>query len=448
MDDTLTQFHTHILPFFSDWKSIDLRVVGLKVGESWFFNAIIAELDHRPPTEPTRVDLPSLPELIIAHERWDMQKIGDLLESLSMGELVVKRQTIKIKQYSGSELIEKIPNSRFRFIERNELWKEFDIDYTAFVFNMSTTATFDPLVMERIDHKLRSNMKPWDGIVDLRENFVGIESNRASMTNVSHLLFVAPIKVRIHDLVLDESEVRITVESPYMINYQEIRASIIAFHRDGSIERLSSQFKSDTTFIKLSKPPLRVTVIVNYRDIAVDRAEMYGGGNTPRLTAFTKIYGEIDEFISDLKTTRGHKLEGAVALLFHLLGFNTANYGYDATEKLDIIAFSDSSRALVIECTQREPDLNNKLTKLTTRSREVDQAMDDISILPVMITGLPRSLITKTDRNKAARERVSLITQDEFPNLIQMALNDTPSKDVYDYLSRMIPLENDPRRWR
>ena len=81
MSSAIDQFRKAVSPFSEDWQSIDIRVIAYQFQGGWFFNAFRAEFDHIPASEPTRKDLPTVSNLLVAHERWSIERIDDLLAS-------------------------------------------------------------------------------------------------------------------------------------------------------------------------------------------------------------------------------------------------------------------------------------------------------------------------------------------------------------------------------
>src|SRR2546425_6511940 len=97
MEVNVERFRVEVAPFLGDWKSIDLKVIASRLGDKWIYGTVKAVLDSSDPTSPTRQDLPSLDGLLIAHERWDIRRLEDLLTSLSSGELQIQGRTIIVE---------------------------------------------------------------------------------------------------------------------------------------------------------------------------------------------------------------------------------------------------------------------------------------------------------------------------------------------------------------
>ena len=433
----IENFLKAILPFQRDWRSIDLRVIAYRFQDVWFFNAVKAVLDPSPASKDTRKDLPEMNELLVIHERWDISQLDELLASISKGELIVGGNVVHIKRFDGQSL-KPIPHPSFRFYERSECKSELGIDLASFVlqvYESSHTIHEEEVI---IDHQLRTAAIPWNGLADLRQHFIRFRQDRASRRD-SFLDIIAPLSVRMIEADIEEEKVRTVIDRKTKTNYDGISLSVLAHHSDGFIERVSCPIQKDETVLILKSPPTRATVIVGYRGIVVDQIDLLGQTKNLRIPVFQELLGNIQDFASELKEN-GRRLEAKVCLLFHLLGFSPAHYGYGTDDVPDILAFPKSDeKVLVIECTKREPDLGNKLTKLSTRSKEISRALGSLSVLPVVLTALERSMINTTDEDKARNEGIAILTQDEISTLIQMALDDVSPMEVVNYLSGLVP---------
>jgi len=436
MSLAIDQFRKAVSPFLEDWQSIDIRAIAYQFKEVWFFNAFRAEFDHIPASEPTRKDLPTISNLLVAHERWSIERIDDLLGSVLKGELAIKDNVIHIKRFDGQNLKPDVLGE-FRFRHRSDCRSDFGIDFASFVLQGYESSHVRYEESEIIGHQLRSASIPWDGLTDLRKNFVGLKIDWAS-GNDSFLHIIAPLYMRLRETTLEGARVQAALDGITKVD-QKVSLAVIAHSADDLIERVTRPIQKGEAIVDLKSQPMRALVMLTYRDFVVDRIELFGESMNQRIKVFQHLYGDLWDFVDELKKD-GRRLEAKVCLLFNLLGFSPAHYGYDSDEVPDIIAFPESGeKLLVIECTQREPDIGNKLTKLATRSKEISRELDGFTVLPVLITGLERSMINRTDEEKAMKENIAIVTYDEIPTLIQMALNMTSQKEVIDYLSGLIP---------
>lgn len=180
-------------------------------------------------------------------------------------------------------------------------------------------------------------------------------------------------------------------------------------------------------------------MLASYRGVDVDRMEFFTTAN-PRVLVLKAFGLDIEILQGFLRSTRGRDLERWYAVLLQLLGFSAAHYWGTQLATPDLLAFPESGTwLLVVECTESETDLNNKLGKLSTRTKMVRQALEGMDVFPVVVTAMSRSLINKTESDKAAGEKISVVTADELPALLQMAREGTMASKVRDYLLSLVP---------
>lgn len=441
LNEKVERFRESIRPYLDDWQSIDIRVIAHRSKEGyWLFSTVYAVLDSTPPSAPTRGDLPSLDGLLVAHERWSMDRLDTLLSSISNGKLSVGKETVHIERFVGQNW--RPSDLSFNFYERNRCKDEFRLDSGSFVLSSWESDSMGHDEVEKIDRRLRLAYPPWDGLADLRQNFTGLQGWKAREQQYFSIL--APLGVRIRQAELDEEKVRLVIERNAQVTHEGISISIIAHLPDGSIERVKLPIHRDDTVIPLQRPT-KIILILSYKDEVVERIEKFGKPSalgSPEILVMDDLIG-LDGFATSLRESRGKNLEVAASLLFGMLGFSAANYGMMTGNLPDILAFSRTDGSvLVIECTAGEPDLANKLTKLATRSKGISRILERAQVLPVMVTALDRMMINTTDKEKAAKEEIAIVTKDEIRILIQMALNGASAKEVHQYLFGLVPSLN------
>ena len=430
-------FRQFLFDFKDNWRSIDVRIIAIRSEIGWIFQSINIILDHDLKNKPLFENLPCIDELLVIHDRWDIDQLNNLLEQIEKGELIVGQETIHIKFLEG-ENWNLLSSLNHRFYEKDESIQRFNIEYPSMVLQGYYNRRWDYNEKITRDHKLRSGMIPWDGMEDLRSNFLGFGSNWASRDD-SFLNIVAPIYIKLKKTELKNFDLKIILEKPDTICYEDISISLISYHENNNITRLKHTVLDMSTTIKLKQKPLLIKILVNYRNYAIDYVELLGRTLNSRINVYQQIVGNIQEFNQDL-TTNSRYFEAKTSLLFHLLGLSPAYYGYSTQNTPDILVFSkENNFVLVVECTTREPDLNNKLTKLSTRTREIDNVLD-MTVLPILVTVLERSMINLTDLEKAQKEEIALLTRDNIPILISMSMEGKTPDQVYDYLYSLIPL--------
>ena len=444
----LRDFQTAVQPYLKDWKSIDLRVLAHRaIDNEWDFDTIIAILDHQKESTTTRTDLPESTDLFVVHERWSIDRLGELLRSISDSKLTVGGKAVRVARYDGK---------RWQpvFAQSPTVWSrqasrlEFGIDFASFVTRI--WEGIQPVTLRRndiaksIDEEVRSFDPPWDGLGDLRRNFVGLHGTVGWGITSAMFDIVAPLSVRIvYPINSNGTLASIRVEKAHDSLGQRVGVSLIGRQADGSfLRRRANPNKTGNELgmsVDMENLPARTTVILTYGDVEVDRTELLTLAN-PRLAVFLELADDLDRLHSLLLTTRGREFESCFTVLLQLLGFSPAHYGGTSLEGPDVVAFPMGGDWLfVVECTEREPDVGNKLSKLATRTKEINQALAGYVVYPVIVTSLSRAVLNQTDLEKAKKEKISVVTRDEFQALLDLALEIPELVKARDYFLSLIP---------
>lgn len=384
------RFRKSIEPFLGDWNSIDLRVIAVEIksGE-WHYISIRAVLDSTNASEPTRKDLPSIPKLLVAHERRDVKRLDELLDGLLKGRITVNGLTINVERFSG-QTWQPDYSANFDFRGRMRCRSEFSVDYSSFLLRIweSMNGVADYRELALINAAFVSGDPPWDGLTELRQKFIGFPRDIASREDFRSVEVIAPLGVNLGGgTELEGEKILAVLETRLARPTKNTSISVIADFPDGSTSRIHCSVEKRegkvATLIDLPRVPSRVNLVVSHGGIEVDRMSFLETIGL-RLSVLEKLGVGIPTLRSILEDSKGREFENFYSILLHLLGFSPAHYGALPLETPDIIAFPDSGGwVLVVECTGREPDLNNKLTKLSTRAKEISQTRE--GLLPIQL---------------------------------------------------------------
>jgi len=255
---------------------------------------------------------------------------------------------------------------------------------------------------------------------------------------------VAPLGVRIaYPISSNGTLASIHIEEAHDFLGQQVALSLIGRQADGTflrqrVDPIKTGNKLEVS-LDMKKLPARIAAILTYGGVEVDRTQLFAPAN-PRLAVFLELADGLDRLHSLLLSTRGREFESCFTVLLQLLGFSPAHYGGTSLEGPDIVAFPTGENwLLVVECTEREPDVGNKLSKLGTRAKEINQALAGYVVCPVVVTSLTRAVLNQTDLEKAKKEKISVVTRDEFQSLLDFVVENPDSGRVRDYILTLIP---------
>jgi hypothetical protein len=448
MDVSIERFRAETRPFADGWKSIDLRVIASRSVDKWIYGAMRIVLDSSDPSTATRQDLPSIEGLLVVHERWEIKRLDELLNSLSSGELHVRGETVIVENANTNPKM----NYSFQRMTRQDSSLRLAVgSYSLYLESWAGIQMIDGN-NEIIDSSLRSGTPPWDGVIDLITNFLNKSPKFVSSMSTKLVEIVAPVSVNITETSLNEENVvTVKVEVAPLIATDFVALSAIGHLEDGSQVRIRETKKTvlDKTHFNIGvtfpRKPFLVDVILTYHDLDVDRAKLFGKprrGITPRL-AVLQEEEKLENFLSSLTVEKDKFFEDKVSILFHILGLSPGHYGRVIQDNPDILVFPDSDDwVLEVECTEKEIDISNKLSKLATRTKILVAALPGVSVYPVVVTKFPGVMLNNTDKEKAAKEQISILTSDNFERLLQLALEGADPNKVRDFILGLIPFLN------
>jgi len=292
-----------------------------------------------------------------------------------------------------------------------------------------------------LDWQLRSLEFPYDGLDDLLISFLEVPKPSWGRVIESSLVeVIAPIRLRLGDgCKLYKGKLDIYVEAVSYEKLDDITIGLIEIGNNS--QRRSSHVltktdckKVENRFIIHKKMSVdeaySVIVFLRFRDNALDMRVIVDPSlllKNPRILA----YSHFDENLNVLKDYLEGKGKGplkefeiGVDLLLHFCGFNVGYYGQikRIQEEIDLVAFVPTSNHIIaVECTTKDLDVNEKLSKFSRRVKELQERLVKFSTIPLIFTALERAKISKSDLKKAKDERIGVVAAEEVQRLLEMA---------------------------
>lgn len=421
-------------PYLADWQAVDLKVIAVRSREGkWIYNSIRVLLDAEPVSQPIRKDAPNIEGLLVLHERWDISRIDELLASVLAGELNVGGQPVNIKSFTGSDWRLEAPRP-FTFVGQDST-SRYGASFPSYVLEIQSSmgGAIDKAIGEKIDRAISVSNPPWDGIGELRENYVGIEDWRDITYEWSRLDFVAPLNVRLDSIQIDGNKVHVSISKSELTAVDKLTVSIIGTKAydttDRRVEKLEGNKSQDPSKLNacfnLTSGPSKLRVVLGYRGMAVDSGTVFMTGARARPSVRVLDLMGISS-LQQLLAKDGEPLERGVTLLFHGLGFDTANYARGFLDSNDIVAFAGpKGPVFVIECTGGILNQRDKLAKLVQRTSEVRERVEGLEVRSVIVTSLPSKSISASNKEAARSDNIIVINADDIPKLLQMIAEGT-----------------------
>jgi len=448
VDANVERFRTEVKRFLDGWRSIDLRVIAFRFQDKWVYGAIRVVLSPDPPEMPNLTDLPIVNGLLVCHECWSIDRLDALLQSLSSGELQVGGETVIVVNENTSPPM----SYTYQRLRPGDRYTATPSEYCTLYLQMWSGQGMIGADAEFIEMQLRTGEHPWDGVLDLLQNFIHASPLYASANPQRIVEVVAPIPVRIVQAILVEgSPAAVTVEAAPSVAINDVGLSLVGFVKNDRQIRVHLTYKSkaDSTHydfqVGVPESFSRAVAILTYRGLDVARIEQISKaqkGSNPRLVLLQSRGEDLDTFLASLREEKDKHFEERMSILFHILGLAPAHYGYLYQDNPDVFVFPDTNDwALDVECTEREIDLHDKVSKLATRTKVLRLALRGFKVHPLLVTKFGRVLINQTELDKAGTEGITVVTADEFGALIQMAVDGAKPMEVRDYILGLGPGE-------
>jgi len=164
---------------------------------------------------------------------------------------------------------------------------------------------------------------------------------------------------------------------------------------------------------------------------------------------FDKDLELLRKILSEPESGKDYAFEGAVSMLFNLLGFSIVNYG--RIPKLqrgpDIIAVTPLGNINVIECTLGLLDENDKLAKLVQRTTLINEKLTlagfaRLQVQPIIITPLPRQEIT-VNLEDAGKHNIAVMCKENIEGFLAQVSLPPKADKLFNEIKMLVPDVND-----
>ena len=420
------------------WGSIDLRFCAVRSGRRWVNVVTRGFLDHRAPRSVPRLSPVDRPDFRAWQVVRPIAELSAVVRGIDGGVAKLRPRAVRYVakpgeppldlRYSFSELAASYQTAEY------DLWSGHTlVGYGPTIFDVVSQAGHVPF---ELDGMIRGGRNPYDGLPDLVRRFCfrprGLEIH-GTLTVVE---LIAPLAVRFdHESVASTSE-RVTVAlraaadvfvakaelvwtlgtAGEAVRHRSTRLCEHEWQREGSVLRAQLH-------VPIREGDDTATLFILIGDRCVDGVSVPLAGSNPRIRAHNVFDRNGHRFLEKLRDEewRNEKeFETGVGLLFFFLGFQvdalSAQKG--TGDAVDHLAFDPgSSVILAIECTVGPPDARGKLSKLIARSEGIRSQLPDSEVIPVLATARPRAALPAVEVEKAARDDVVVLAQENLHDL-------------------------------
>jgi len=460
----LEKFKTAIQPYYDGWKSIDIRSVSILAYKKWVnlgTRLILSEESVKSP--PQGELLPVFPNFSTFHEVRDIKELDSLLSQIEKGILTVTGKEIHIGKIVNNNVVVEPSGFWFYTNRRSSRWPSIDFEFSTIVVGKRGESIHnllhnhaEAIGQEDLDWQLRSLEFPHDGLDDLFVSFLGFSKpSWGRVTESASVEVIAPIRLRLgDDCKLSQGKLDIYVEAVGYEKLDEISIGLIELSGNTPLRRSSNALaKTDWETVEDRQighkevsvdDASSVVIFLRFRSNTLDMRTIGDPSlllKNPRILA----YSHFDENLNVLKNYldgKGKDFEIGVGLLLHFCGFNVGPYGQikGIQEEIDLVAFVPSSNHIIaVECTTKDLDVNEKLSKFSRRVKELQERLIEFSIIPLIFTALERAKISVSDLKKANDEKIGVVAAEEAQGLLEMAGQQRQPNEILVYLQSLFP---------
>lgn len=416
------------------WQSIDLRICAIRRGRRWINLVTRGFLDHRAPRS-----VPRFSPVDRQHFRaWQVVRPVADLPAVVRGIANGPRSVRYIGQsgdpatdirYSFNELAAPYRDARY------DLWScHALVGYGSSMWEVVSQAGHDPL---ELDSMIRGGPNAYDGLSDLTRRFC-TRPRELEVRNTTVIELLAPLAVRFDREKTTSSPERVTVALEAASDVFAAESELVwTVGPTGEPLRHESAKLSEREWahagavlhskldIPIRKGDATATLFVLVGDRCVDcvSVPLAEAGSNIRIKAHNAIDPGLERFREQLRPGRSHKakeFEASVGLLFFFLGFHvdplSAQRGLG--DAVDHVAHAPgSSVILVIECTVGSLDAGGKVGTLIARSGDMRSNLPDSEVIAVLTTAKPRAALSEAEVEKAERDNVVVLAQEDLQDL-------------------------------
>jgi len=459
------------------WRSIDVRVLAIRVGGAWHNVLTRCVLDARDPSDVPCLDgLPNTERVLCIQQVRPIADLTALLNESVACELAVHDRVVlyETRSDTGGQ-----PSNRSPYLDgyampavRTQSASSIMTprDFIAHELRLRspggnsfvTEAIADPAV----DRELYALDRPWEGLEGLARVAIG-SGGSVRHSDAPRIEIVAPLGIGFEPESPRFTDGRVAVIVSALSRSVAARATvgyIIEYdggtYRNGTlrIERKwqGRERRRARATLHVGSDARRVTLVLRLGPHLVESKQLTDFGRKTENVRLAANRAQIDPGLVQLRAalhtgerdarkgdgTGAHRFEHAIAQLFSLAGFHVEMPGaYGVTDAVDVLAFTpDDSCILAIECTigalNSRDGKPNRLSARVDELRRNDQ-LTGIEVLPVMVTSRHRGAVPGGDLEYAAHDSIAVLCREEIDEILNRIEHGSTVSDLLLYCRQL-----------
>ena len=438
------------------WRSVDLRVCAICSGRRWMNLVTRGFLDHRPPRSVPRFSPVDRRQFRAWQVVRPVADLPSIVHGIASGMMKLRPRYVRYVDrsdqlgaditYSFNELAGAYRNAAY------DLWSCHSlVGYGSSIFDVMSKAGHDPF---ELDGMIRGGPNAYDGLPDLVRRFCARPRGMNVRGTTTVVELIAPLAVRIDPERVSSSANHVTIAVRAAADVFFANADLMwtvggttgdpARHGSSKLAEREWTREEDALVSELDIPVEDVdstaTAFIVIGDRCVDRvsAPLASTASSIRIKAHDALDPGLERFRKQLRARgqgNSQGFEAAVGLLFSFLGFHVHPCSGHTRrgETVDHLAYAPgSSLMLVIECTLASLDTRGKVGKLIARSEHMRSQLPGSEVIAILATASTREALSKAEVEKAERDDVVLLAQEDLQDLLIAAQAGETSVQVVD----------------
>jgi hypothetical protein len=429
------------------WNSIEVRTLAVKVGRRWAPLMTRAYLDPRPPEQVPALGTVPRDRLSAWQAVAPSSQLESVVEGWVAGKIPLKPRTLWVfgeEDSTGRHSLSSFFDDRGSpsRVHRTGGWSAYTlIGYGPSVHDLVRDAGLSP---QSLDNMIRGGPTPYDGYAGLADRFIGTTAPVGYLSSSSVFEIVAPIGVRFERRGTRKTiaGLKVTLQASAMVYVAAPQLHWIALgpestpiHGSISVAELdwaedeAEGYRAEFEIAAEGAAELE-TIFLQHHGYCVDRlATSAGEPRNPRLLAADAT---VLDGLFPTEWNRANEFERAVGFLLFGLGFqvNSIAMRQKGGGALDLVAHDPySDTILAVECTVGALE-TGKAGKLVARASQLQSAIPKASLMPVLISARSTDELSASERAKAQRDGVYLLTREGLARLQEIARSGGSTSDA------------------
>jgi hypothetical protein len=445
------------------WRSIDARVLALKMEGEWHNLLTRCYLDSRLPEAVTRLgELPVTDNVGCWQCVLPLSELEGLLTQLPSQEITFGKATVVYRAFMASAGQQQYSFNRIGFSDLTDL-REYSSYRHWSCHELSATGNRGwDLIRHRvggqraIDNDLRTYSKPFDGLDGLLRHALGY-LGRSEDVGCRVEVF-APLEAAFvaEKCALERGQVRFALRARSVEAARHCALGVFAHGTSPvpmstrlPVPQENWQEGTDELTVEgsISVPGRHsATLILCLGPYAVHRVTVLDAAARSanlRVEAYRVFDSDLDSLTQPI-TVVGSKnstlFERAVARLFTFLGFQVDLVSGSVKEAPDLLAYVPSRDiCIAVECTTESINSGGKIGKLTARKGQIALSTSCTEVWGVLATSLNYVQLSEAELEAARSDRLAVVAQEDLKELISMCFGAPPMDDVMAFLQARIP---------